>query len=106
MEVAVVVIVALILMVGLAVAVIAVVGHNQQRALARDNQLIPGRPTRAPKAWAVAHDPEARLHRRLRDAMTALHAANSVETGSPGLPRPGLGKTAIDLAGTPVSVPP
>ena len=97
MEVAVVVIVALILMVGLAVAVIAVVGHNQQRALARDNQLIPGRPTRAPKAWAVAHDPEARLHRRLRDAMTALHAANSVETGSTVLLRADLEQTAIDL---------
>ena len=39
-------ILALILIAGLAVAVVAVVNRNQQRALSRNSQLIPGRPTR------------------------------------------------------------
>lgn len=38
------------------------------------NEVVPGRPTRAPASWAGSHDPEALLHRRLRDAMTALRA--------------------------------
>lgn len=38
------------------------------------NHVIPGRPTRAPASWAGSHDPEAVLHRRLRDAMAALRA--------------------------------
>lgn len=43
------------------------------------NEVIPGVPTSAPKAWAGAHSPEARLHRRLRDAMTALRANRSLD---------------------------
>jgi hypothetical protein len=39
-----------------------------------DNQVVPGRETRAPASWAGAHTPEAVLHRRLRDAMKALRA--------------------------------
>lgn len=38
------------------------------------NEVIPGVPTSAPKGWAGAHSVEARLHRRLRDSMTALRA--------------------------------
>src|ERR1700749_3974291 len=97
MDVAVVVILALILIVGLTVTVVAVVGRNQQRALSRNSQLIPGRPTRAPRAWAVSHDPEAKLHRRLRDAMTALHAADSFDTGSTVVLRADLEQTALNL---------
>ncbi|QXC63081.1 hypothetical protein KSP35_10025 [Aquihabitans sp. G128] len=40
----------------------------------RDAQLVPGMASRAPTSWAGSHDPEARLHRRLRDAMRALAA--------------------------------
>lgn len=97
MDVAVVVILALILIVGLTVTVVAVVGRNQQRALSRNSQLIPGRATRAPRSWAVSHDPEAKLHRRLRDAMTALHGADSFDTGSTLVLRADLEQTALNL---------
>ena len=40
----------------------------------RANEVVPGVASPAPAAWAGSHDPEARLHRRLRDAMTALRA--------------------------------
>jgi hypothetical protein len=47
------------------------------------NEVIPGVPTKAPKAWAGAHSVEARLHRRLRDSMTALRS-------NPALDEPAL----------------
>ncbi|QLL06170.1 hypothetical protein [Mycobacterium vicinigordonae] len=98
MEIALLVIAALIVaVVGATVAVVAIVNHNQQRAITRDNQLIPGRPTAAPRAWARSHDPEARLHRRLRDAMTALHAANAFDTGSTVVLRADLEQTALTV---------
>lgn len=43
------------------------------------NEIIPGVDTGAPKAWAGAHSPEARLHRRLRDAMEALRANTALD---------------------------
>lgn len=43
------------------------------------NEVIPGVPTRAPKEWAGAHSVEARLHRRLRDAMTALRTNRALD---------------------------
>jgi len=43
------------------------------------NEVIPGVPTNAPKEWAGAHSVEARLHRRLRDSMTALRANRSLD---------------------------
>jgi hypothetical protein len=97
MEIAVVVILALTAILGLTVAVVAIVHRSQQRALTRDNQLIRGRPTLAPQSWAVSHEPEARLHRRLRDAMAALHAADSLDTGSTIVLRADLEQTTIDL---------
>jgi hypothetical protein len=97
MEIVVVLILALALIAGLTVAVVAFVGHKQQRAITRDNQLIPGRPTHAPRSWAVSYDSEARLHRRLRDAMTALHAADALDTGSTLVLRADLEQTALDL---------
>lgn len=88
---------ALVLITGATGVVIAVVHHNQQRSMTRDNQLIPGRPSRAPRSWAVSHDPEARLHRRLRDAMNALHTVNAMDTGSTVVLRADLEQTAIQL---------
>ncbi|HET7722060.1 MAG TPA: hypothetical protein VFK43_18960, partial [Acidimicrobiales bacterium] len=35
--------------------------------------------TKAPAEWAGAHTPEARLHRRLRDAMAAVRANPAME---------------------------
>lgn len=97
MDIVVAVILILTLLGCLAVAVVATVHRRQQRALGNANQLIPGRPTRAPRSWAVSHDPEARLHRRLRDAMTALHAVNAVDTGTTIVLRADLEQTALDL---------
>ncbi|MCU1454979.1 MAG: hypothetical protein JWN46_3125 [Acidimicrobiales bacterium] len=37
-------------------------------------ELVPGQHGVAPDAWAGSHDPEALLHRRLRDALAALRA--------------------------------
>jgi pyridoxine 5'-phosphate synthase PdxJ len=97
MEVVAVLVLALVVIAGLVVAVVAIVHHNQQRAVTRDNQLIQGYPTRAPRSWAVSHEPEARLHRRLRDAMTALHAANAMDSGSTVSLRAELEQTSIQL---------
>jgi len=52
----------------------AVIAARNKASFARSNELIPGVPTNAPAAWAGSHDPEARLHRRLRDALAALRA--------------------------------
>ncbi|WP_205874114.1 hypothetical protein [Mycobacterium camsae] len=97
MDIVVAVILILTLLACLVVAGVATVHRRQQRALGNANQLIPGRPTRAPRSWAVSHDPEARLHRRLRDAMTALHAVNAVDTGTTIVLRADLEQTALDL---------
>ncbi len=90
-------VITLLLVAGVTIAAVWVVHRRQQRAIARDNQLIPGRPTRAPQSWAVSHDPEARLHRRLRDAMAALRAVNAIDTGSTIVLRADLEQTAIAL---------
>ena len=39
------------------------------------NDVVPGVTSPAPASWAGSHTPEARLHRRLRDAVAALRAA-------------------------------
>jgi hypothetical protein len=86
-----------VVFVGLAVGAVAVVGRRQQRQIARANQLIPGHPTRAPRSWAVAHNPEALLHRRLRDAMAALRTVESFDASSAFVLRTDLEQTALDL---------
>jgi hypothetical protein len=91
------VIVTPIIAVGAVVGAVALVGRRQQRKLAKDNQLIPGHPTRAPRSWAVSHDPEAVLHRRLRDAMAALRTAESFDASPAFVLRNDLEQTALDL---------
>jgi hypothetical protein len=59
--------------------VVAYVALRNAQDFSDANEIIPGVPTSAPKAWAGAHSPEARLHRRLRDAMTALRANRSLD---------------------------
>lgn len=46
---------------------------------ARANEVVPGIPSTAPTAWLGAHDPEAKLHRRLVDAVRALHAGQDLD---------------------------
>ena len=62
---------------------IAYVALRNAQDFSDANEVIPGRATRAPKGWAGAHSPEARLHRRLRDAMTSLRTASAMD--DPGL---------------------
>lgn len=68
----------LAVIVGLAVvgmvAAIAVLAKRSKDSFEAAGQLIPGVPSPAPTSWAGSHDPEARLHRRLRDALAALGA--------------------------------
>lgn len=58
---------------------LAVTSKRQYRAA---NEVIPGRPTNAPASWAGAHTPEARLHRRLADVVTALRSHPLLEEGT------------------------
>ena len=50
-----------------------------RRRYAKSNEVVPGTASRAPAAWAGDHSPEARLHRRLRDAVVALRANPALE---------------------------
>lgn len=64
----------LLLAVVLVVGGVAALAIRSKSAYDRSNELLPGVPTNAPSSWAGSHDPEARLHRRLRDALAALRA--------------------------------
>ncbi|MQY31474.1 hypothetical protein [Nocardia aurantia] len=86
---------ALVVIVGGVIAVLAVVTAGQRRSMAEENEVIPGTPTRAPTAWARSHDVEAKLHRRLRDAMTALHAVAAYDTAASLSMRSGLEQSAL-----------
>lgn len=57
-----------------ALAVAGVIALRNKSSFERDSRLAPGLSSSAPTAWAGSHDPEARLHRRLRDAIAALSA--------------------------------
>ena len=71
--------VVLLLVVVAAVVAATVVVRSGKRDYAKANEIVPGTATRAPAAWAGAHTPEARLHRRLRDAVEALRANPAME---------------------------
>lgn len=46
------------------------VGRNNKK----QNQVVPGVDSNAPANWAGAHSLEAKLHRRIRDAVAGLHS--------------------------------
>lgn len=50
---------------------LAVRGRNDRNARL---EIVPGVPSGAPESWAGAHTPEARLHRRIGDAVRSLRA--------------------------------
>ncbi len=60
-------------------AVVAIVGFGvaltvrSKREFDAANEVVPGISSSAPAAWAGAHSPEAKLHRRLGDAVRAVH---------------------------------
>ena len=72
-------VVVVLLFVASAVVAAAVVVRTNKRKFAEANVVVPGTTTKAPAEWAGAHTPEARMHRRLRDAMAALQANPAVE---------------------------
>ncbi|MFE3188202.1 hypothetical protein ACFXHA_04285 [Nocardia sp. NPDC059240] len=87
----------LVVLILLAAAVggVMLLSKRQQAATSAANEVIPGTPTRAPASWAGSHDPEARLHRRLRDAMTALRTANTLDDGTTIVLRAELEQAAL-----------
>ncbi|WP_067666325.1 hypothetical protein [Nocardia miyunensis] len=86
---------ALLVLVGGVVAIVMVIARHQKQSIANDNRIVPGLPSNAPPQWAVSHDPEARLHRRLRDAIRALHGVNAYDTASTVNLRAGLEQSAL-----------
>jgi hypothetical protein len=68
-----------LLVVVAAVVAATVVVRTNKRKYAEANQVVPGTATRAPAEWAGAHSAEARLHRRLRDAVEALRTNPAME---------------------------
>lgn len=68
----------LLVMIGV-LAVGAYVALRNAQDFSDANEIVPGVATAAPKAWAGAHTPEARMHRRLRDAVVALNANASLD---------------------------
>jgi len=89
------IVLALLVVVGGVVAVLMVVSRHQKQTIAFDNEVVPGMPSNAPPSWAGSHDPEARLHRRLRDAIRALHGVNAYDTASSVNLRAGLEQSAL-----------
>lgn len=86
---------ALLVLVGGVVAIVMVIARHQKQSIAYDNQVVPGIPSNAPASWAGSHDPEARLHRRLRDAIRALYGVNAYDTASSVNLRAGLEQSAM-----------
>ncbi|MBU3061988.1 hypothetical protein KO481_10685 [Nocardia sp. NEAU-G5] len=89
------IVLALLVLVGGVVAILMVIGRHQKQSIAYDNQVVPGMPSLAPPSWAGSHDPEAKLHRRLRDAVRALHTVNAYDTAASVNLRAGLEQSAL-----------
>jgi hypothetical protein len=68
-----IVVIVLVVCVAAAAGVFLVIRRIRDSAL-RSAEIIPGQPTNAPASWAGSHDPEARLHRRIRDALALLRS--------------------------------
>lgn len=65
---------ALALVLVVVVLTVVLLALVSRRSTAKANEVVPGVATNAPPAWARAHSPEAKLHRRLRDAVATLRA--------------------------------
>ncbi|MGF6886956.1 hypothetical protein ABIA39_005445 [Nocardia sp. GAS34] len=89
------IVLALLVLVGGVAAILMVIARHQKQSIAYDNQVVPGMPSHAPPSWAGSHDPEARLHRRLRDAVRALHTVNAYDTAASVNLRAGLEQSAL-----------
>ena len=79
------------------VAAVAYAALRNAQDFSDANEIIPGVPTRAPKEWAGAHSQEARLHRRLRDAMVVLRENASLDDPSLSPARSALEREALAI---------
>lgn len=59
----------LIAAVGAVVAFAVLLAVRSKQEFAEQNQVVPGQPSPAPASWAGAHSREAKLHRRLGEAV-------------------------------------
>ncbi len=59
----------LVVAVGAVVAFGVMLAVRSKQEFAEQNEVVPGRPSPAPASWAGAHSREAKLHRRLGDAV-------------------------------------
>ena len=60
--------------VGAVVAFGVLLAARSKQEFREQNQVVPGRPSPAPASWAGAHSREAKLHRRLGDAVKGARA--------------------------------
>lgn len=74
----------LVLVVAAVVALGIAASVRARRDFREQNQVVPGVTSSAPASWAGAHSPEARLHRRLRDAVAAVRTADEVMSAPVG----------------------
>lgn len=65
-----------------AVLIALVLARRGQQQYVAQGELQPGRPSVAPPEWAGAHSEEARLHRRLGEALRGLSAASTAAGGA------------------------
>ncbi|HMS76387.1 hypothetical protein [Gordonia sp. (in: high G+C Gram-positive bacteria)] len=65
--------------VAVAAALILMLRKSSRTQLQQSAQLYPGKMIEAPDGWALGHSPEARLFRRIRDAVTPLHNATGTD---------------------------
>lgn len=64
----------LVATVGVVVAFGVMLAVRSKQQFAEQNQVVPGRASPAPASWAGAHSREAKLHRRLGDAVNGVRA--------------------------------
>ena len=71
------------ILVALAMIATATIAARSRSAFRNANDVVPGVRSPAPASWAGSHTPEARLHRRLRDAVTSVRLAAPDGADSP-----------------------
>jgi len=89
-------VVAAVVVVGAVVAFGVRLANDSRRSVARGIEIVPGVASQAPVAWAGAHSPEAKLHRRLRDAVASAHAQVTL-AGASGERTAALDQTAVTI---------
>lgn len=74
------IIIAVIVLIGVVAAGAIILARSSKRTYDKQSELFAGQSSTVPSQFGGSHDPEARLFRRLRDAIAALHA-NAIFTG-------------------------